>query len=110
MGRVAGIAGGFPRSRERGPIEASLDSHATPNKRRFPRSRERGPIEALPRRLRLRRNSHFRAHVSAAPLKQKLSPPPDIAELNFRAHVSAAPLKRTAAVIDRRYRTISALT
>src|SRR5271157_1101036 len=86
----------FPRSRERGPIEAwrglrggardraHFRAHvsAAPLKqlkfqrlelglRIFPRSRERGPIEAGPRLGRSRCSLHFRAHVSAAPLKPR---------------------------------------
>ena len=38
----------------------------------FPRSRERGPIEAEDAMADLRREAYFRAHVSAAPLKQKV--------------------------------------
>ena len=39
----------------------------------FPRSHERGPIEAYARRWGLRREFYFRAHMSAAPLKQAAS-------------------------------------
>src|SRR5271157_430471 len=109
----------FPRSRERGPIEA-FSVPVTPSfSVTFPRSRERGPIEAG-RGLRggARDRAHFRAHVSAAPLKQlkfqrlelglRIFPrsrergpieawiywlPPRTSALYFRAHVSAAPLK-----------------
>src|SRR5437660_1637246 len=35
----------------------------------FPRSHERGPIEAFVPRNHLSVNGHFRAHMSAAPLK-----------------------------------------
>src|SRR5947209_906552 len=59
----------FPRSSERGPIEAESDvldglSHPT-----FPRSSERGPIEAFRTGTRSPQSRHFRAHQSAAPLK-----------------------------------------
>jgi len=74
----------------------------------FPRSRERGPIEAQSSPfLSPGKNRRFRAHVSAAPLKRDqsgfpvflmrpLTPPlrPNLRSRCFRAHVSAAPLKR----------------
>jgi len=41
-----GTAGAFPRSRERGPIEANKANELYTLGWEFPRSRERGPIEA----------------------------------------------------------------
>src|SRR6267154_3586657 len=42
----------FPRSNERGPIEACHESARSHDREgAFPRSNERGPIEAMPRRL-----------------------------------------------------------
>ena len=111
----------FPRSSERGPIEAApyaaalfcdvvyFRAHrsAAPLKRArvhrcsyrraygFPRSSERGPIEAWAVRCLPRLSLYFRAHRSAAPLKlaRYLE---ELKELlrHFRAHRSAAPLKR----------------
>src|SRR5688572_3043126 len=65
----------------------------------FPRSRERGPIEANKvSNSYFQLFSHFRAHVSAAQLKQ-LPMSRDLANwTNFRAHVSAAQLKRCRSV------------
>ena len=59
----------------------------------FPRSHERGPIEA--RRLRVNRNQmiSFRAHMSAAPLKHSTWTCRECGNTCFRAHMSAAPLK-----------------
>src|SRR5579883_521721 len=84
----------------------------------FPRSSERGPIEAaIPRNLSIH-SCHFRAHPSAAPLKPISKPftfsatktfprssergpieasrkdgPREGKDFHFRAHPSAAPLK-----------------
>src|SRR5579883_2980962 len=87
----------FPRSPERGPIEAQRvveissrtwqyfrahlsaaplkqykGQYSHSSKREFPRSPERGPIEATQTAVaRVQREAaHFRAHLSAAPLKQ----------------------------------------
>src|SRR5579885_3290495 len=85
---------------------------------RFPRSSERGPIEASSRSCRtIRPLHHFRAHPSAAPLKLETADTEFLLEevfprssergpieaqtvttfrarsANFRAHPSAAPLK-----------------
>src|SRR5579885_3242357 len=59
----------------------------------FPRSSERGPIEDKSRPSTRCQSSHFRAHLSAAPLK--IIRPLQVRrwELDFRAHLSAAPLK-----------------
>src|SRR5688500_11617525 len=60
-----------------------------------PRSRERGPVEATTKPfVALMPPSSLRAHVSAAPLKHQESPWADHVEHALRAHVSAAPLKR----------------
>ena len=92
LSRVA-MSALFPRSPERGPIEADLESlfigtytnfrallSAAPLKHGravrqvdhlmlFPRSPERGPIEAFRRLPRWRSGPYFRALLSAAPLK-----------------------------------------
>src|SRR5258708_7556417 len=62
--------GRFPRSRERGPVEATRAPLVVGRARGFPRSRGRGPVEANPARYAVRLpQPAFRAHVSAAPLK-----------------------------------------
>src|ERR1035438_2570721 len=59
-----------------------------------PRSRDRGPIEAS-RPLRVAATlEQFRDHVIAAPLKLALSAPPSTLIKQFRDHVIAATLKR----------------
>ena len=60
----------FPRSPERGPVEAMLWPVVMWLLTGFPRSPERGPVEAgfIPRRAAMLRMA-FRAHPSAAPLK-----------------------------------------
>ncbi len=60
----------------------------------FPRSSERGPIEAGPKdRDSEFPCSYFRAHPSAAPLKLLSDYLLPLLDRNFRAHPSAAPLK-----------------
>ena len=84
----------FPRSSERGPIEATCPPSATAPLDSFPRSSERGPIEAAagvedPASELL----YFRAHQSAAPLKRAIASATGDGLNHFRAHQSAAPLK-----------------
>ncbi len=108
----------FPRSSERGPIEAicrrnraifryrHFRAHpsAAPLKHAiiesdtvingaFPRSSERGPIEAESQRMNPNMLPNFRAHPSAAPLKQQRRDSTRSVGFHFRAHPSAAPLK-----------------
>src|SRR5437762_6980611 len=45
--RFCSSSGRFPRSPERGPIEAQEGATGTGSDGKFPRSPERGPIEAL---------------------------------------------------------------
>ena len=60
----------FPRSRERGPVEAVLALDISGKLDAFPRSRERGPVEASQSTPCFPGGPPtFRAHVSAAPLK-----------------------------------------
>ncbi len=100
----------------------------------FPRSSERGPIEASRRPAAIRSSSNFRAHLSAAPLKQHAARLDDFLAVefprssergpiearflpaiwewfsrHFRAHLSAAPLKQRRDPAARRARLISAL-
>ena len=64
---------------------------------KFPRSRERGPIEADRRWAQgWWFGWYFRAHVSAAPLKRRMHAACSHHAKDFRAHVSAAPLKPPA--------------
>ena len=59
----------FPRSIERGPIEAASCWHPPHDPLSFPRSIERGPIEAGPYLLPCLPSSAFRVQLNAAPLK-----------------------------------------
>ena len=60
----------FPRSFERGPIEASPDLVNRTHAEQFPRSFERGPIEASMQIVILCRNTwNFHVHLNVAPLK-----------------------------------------
>src|SRR5579885_2296933 len=60
----------FPRSSERGPIEGINSPAFLYRVLKFPRSSERGPIEGPTRSVSCNSAiSHFRAHLSAAPLK-----------------------------------------
>jgi len=127
----------FPRSRERGPIEAmyiglmsnpdatGFRAHvsAAPLKQLvfvqlqqvaawFPRSRERGPIEARPLNyLTSSRSSGFRAHVSAAPLKHALARQPPVRPAAFPRSRERGPIE---ASLSRSYfhraQVVSALT
>jgi hypothetical protein len=108
----------FPRSSERGPIEACGTATANIAGWRFPRSSERGPIEACRSSRRSPTVAHFRTHLSAAPLKLgsqvgtvcQLDVFPRLSERGpieapycgtgrsgrlayFRVHLNAAPLK-----------------
>src|SRR5262249_15926145 len=84
----------FPRSRERGPVEATKREPMETPLTEFPRSRERGPVEALSTtRTAGRLKLDFRAHVSAPPLTPVCDVCRLLSSFNFRAHVSAAPLK-----------------
>ena len=60
----------FPRSKERGPIEAEGICSGFLGAGRFPRSKERGPIEAVGLvGYGVEASEDFRAQKSAAPLK-----------------------------------------
>ena len=77
----------------------------------IPRSHERGHIEADPPRSdRVRRASGFRAHMSAATLKQVGLAVERQLGAGFRAHMSAATLKQSPARTSDRYSSDSALT
>ena len=70
----------FPRSNERGPVEACVLPASHPPRGSFPRSNERGPVEATKRYCRKSPpRGNFRARMSAAPLK------PPVSRHNFRA-------------------------
>ncbi len=64
------MARAFPRSHERGPIEAWCARLAARIVESFPRSHERGPIEATRRNRRPTCGPCFRVLMNAAPLKQ----------------------------------------
>src|SRR5579884_428759 len=64
---------------------------AAPNS--FPRSFDRGPIEAAQDATCLYLEPHFRDHLIAAPLKHRTSRPRRAVSPNFRDHLIAAPLK-----------------
>ena len=59
-----------PRSRERGPVEATRQVCTSIPPKRHPRSRERGPVEAIGKRAKTSNAIPIRAHVSAVPLKR----------------------------------------
>ena len=85
----------FPRSIDRGPIEASSDlSVSIAGSRPFPRSIDRGPIEALwfPWSLSVH-NSCFRDQLIAAPLKRCRHCNIADSKTRFRDQLIAAPLK-----------------
>src|SRR5579884_2643152 len=65
----------------------------------FPRSRDRGPIEASNSRLVRWASWYFRDHVIAAPLTPAVPLHPFVRAVDFRDHVIAAPLKRDAASV-----------
>src|SRR5947209_2523830 len=60
---------GFPRSYDRGLIEAGTCSRRKPRAASFPRSYDRGLIEARNRQERRAYCPHFRDHMIAASLK-----------------------------------------
>ena len=61
----------------------------------FPRSYERGPIEAYTGQGKDEQGlHHFRVHMNAAPLKQPVQPIRTWQAPDFRVHMNAAPLKR----------------
>ncbi len=60
----------FPRSAERGPIEASYDALSAGLTFEFPRSAERGPIEASTFFHTVMHKLRFHVRLSVAPLKQ----------------------------------------
>jgi len=65
----------FPRSFDRGPIEASELWRSTFTSGKFPRSFDRGPIEARKTARHIPGTRHFRDHLIAAPLKRLGSDP-----------------------------------
>ena len=77
------------------PLKRGIDIRKSTDAARFPRSRERGPIEACFALAGAGAGvGRFRAHVSAAPLKRESQIHGFLIGSGFRAHVSAAPLKR----------------
>src|SRR5437867_3504601 len=90
-----GVASGFPRSHERGPVEA-LGGFSD---LRPPRDGFRAHMSAAPLKQGgagdvSKPTVRFRAHMSAAPLKPIGDAYPDAHTISFRAHMSAAPLKQ----------------
>ena len=83
----------FPRSPERGLIEASRRALDHQVSVRFPRSPERGLIEAWSIKAAIRRSEYFRAPRSAASLKRGWHPDTRHDHRHFRAPRSAASLK-----------------
>src|SRR5579875_3250034 len=87
----------FPRSFDRGPIEAHLLSISTVTAPPFPRSFDRGPIEAtcLPRRC--PSPSSFPRSFDRGPIEAGGAPAGALPLEDFRDHLIAAPLKHCAA-------------
>ena len=76
------------------PLKPRMVSPQPTVESRFPRSNERGPVEA--RRAPSHNAApfhHFRARMSAAPLKRDVLAAVRVVRLDFRARMSAAPLK-----------------
>ena len=93
--------GAFPRSSERGPIEANSNSQSPSLAPWFPRSSERGPIEATGHISPVTGlMTRFRALRSAAPLKPGRVQAAAARLPGFRALRSAAPLKRRGLAED----------
>ncbi len=91
---VCGGGGGFPRSYDRGPIEADDVDLAVPHGRRFPRSYDRGPIEATYALSMTYASVTFPRSYDRGPIEA--SSCPSIGQFpgrNFRDHMIAAPLK-----------------
>ncbi len=91
----AGSSEAFPRSKGRGPIEATMRRPAFGVKDTFPRSKGRGPIEA-PGILGIVASPYagFRGRKAAAPLKPVSVVALDVLDGGFRGRKAAAPLKR----------------
>ena len=87
------VAMAFPRSTERGPIEAHLCEARGSQPRCFPRSTERGPIEASAPLSRASRSCAFRVQQNAAPLKRFCLLVVIVFLVAFRVQQNAAPLK-----------------
>src|SRR5260370_1307834 len=84
----------FPRSADRGPIEAVESRTQAPCYAPFPRSADRGPIEA--RKLFASRSylrAYFRDQLIAAPLKRRRRRRLCSTAAHFRDQLIAAPLK-----------------
>ncbi len=70
LNRLGRDAGDFPRSHDRGSIEAAVASYVRHVTINFPRSHDRGSIEAHLRIAEIHSANHpFRDHMIAAPLK-----------------------------------------
>ena len=84
----------FPRSTERGPIEASARFRKPGGLRGFPRSTERGPIEARAPPVRRTGGSPFPRSTERGPIEAPvLSATLEVGHLGFHALPSVAPLK-----------------
>src|SRR5579875_178301 len=66
---LTGVTPGFPRSTDRGPVEAATTTARLAAHVAFPRSTDRGPVEARKPGRRRRKHVHFRDRQIAAPLK-----------------------------------------
>src|SRR5579885_1868507 len=87
----------FPRSSERGPIEGDYKRHDPPLFPSFPRSSERGPIEGVKSPAFLYRVLKFPRSSERGPIEGPTrSVSCNSAISHFRAHLSAAPLKANA--------------
>src|SRR5438876_12225859 len=97
LAKRADTAFKFPRSCDRGLIEASMPPTVSAAESKFPRSCDRGLIEAITCFDWPRHPCHFRDHVIAASLKLCYCRHERIDPYHFRDHVIAASLKREVA-------------
>ncbi len=81
------------------PLKHDWPAASESPRNQFPRSPDRGPIEALPACWLRSASAYFRDHQIAAPLKQRNSPMHGLAKFpHFRDHQIAAPLKRASEI------------
>src|ERR1700730_14152039 len=84
----------FPRSSERGPIEAvSKNGYVSIKRLDFRASQSAAPLKLLHVGMHVGVVSDFRARQSAAPLKRLLEGRQHVSVHDFRTRQSAAPLK-----------------
>ena len=85
----------FPRSIDRGPIEAGSGAMRMCQKRSFPRSIDRGPIEARIGRANRWSCTAFPRSIDRGPIEAGTTRPETGPSSDFRGRSTAAPLKRS---------------